>query len=221
MHIPDGFIAPQVYLPLYAVSAGFWAWGLKRLKQELNEETIPFVASLTAFCFVAMMITIPLPGGTTAHASAIGLLAVLFGVWTSFISISLVLLIQALFFGNGGITSLPVNALGMGLVGSATAWFTFKILSRWNNTAALFMAGWLSVVISALVIAFTLGIQPLIAHTADGTPLFFPFGLSITLPAVVIPHLLVGAGEGVLTVAVYRFMKKNFPAIIHGSGHEG
>lgn len=219
MHIPDGFISPKLYLPLYAVSSGFWAWGLRRLKENLNEETIPFVASLTAFCFVAMMITIPLPGGTTAHASAIGLLAVLFGIWTAFISVSLVLLIQALFFGNGGITSLPVNAFGMGLIGSVTAWYSFKILSKWNKTVALFIAGWLSVTVSALVIAFILGIQPIIAHSADGTPLFFPFGLSITLPSVVIPHLFFGVGEGVMTVIVYRFLEKNFKGITLQSGH--
>lgn len=213
MHIPDGFISPKLYIPLYAVSAGLWTYGIKKLKEDLNEQTIPFVASLTAFCFVAMMIAVPLPGGTTAHASAIALLAVLFGVWTAFISVSLVLFIQAVFFGNGGITSLPVNALCMGFIGSVTAYYTFKIVSRWNKPIALFAAGWLSVTVSALAIAFVLGIQPIIAHSADGTPLFFPFGLSITLPSVVIPHLLVGVGEGMITMAVYKFIEKNFRGI--------
>ncbi len=215
MHIPDGFISPKVYIPLYGISAGLWAYGLRKIKKKLNEQAIPFVASLTAFCFVAMMIAIPLPGGTTAHVTSVALLAVVFDIWTAFLSVSLVLFINAVLFGNGGITTLPVNALGIGFIGSVVAFYTFKTLSRWKKTVALFAAGWLSINISALAIAVVLGVQPLMGRSEDGSPLFFPFGLSVTIPALIIPHLLIGIGEGILTVVVYKFLERTFSEIFH------
>ena len=100
MHIPDGFIAPQMYLPLYAVAVPVWAYALRRVRAVLDERGIPLLAVVTALAFVLSMIAIPLPGGTTVHATGIGLLAVLFGVWTAFASLSLVFLMQALLFGR-------------------------------------------------------------------------------------------------------------------------
>jgi cobalt/nickel transport system permease protein len=208
MHIPDGFIAAQMYLPSYAAAAGAWAYGAKRLKRHIHEETIPLMAVMTALTFVLSMIAIPLPGGTSAHATGIGLLAVLFGVWASFLAISLVLLLQALLFGMGGITSLPINALSMGLLGSASACFALIIIRRWSLRAALFAAGWIGIVAPAVAVALALGAQPHLAHRPDGSPLFFPFGFRVTLPAVVLPHLLIGVGEGVLTVLAYQFLAK-------------
>lgn len=205
MHIPDGFIAPQMYLPLYGGAAGAWAYAVHQVKRTLDDHTLPLLAALTAFAFVLMMIMIPLPGGTTVHASGIAILAIVFGVWTSFVCISMVLLLQVLLFGDGGITTLPLNALAMGLVGSATASWCYRLISRWRENAALFVAGWMSTNAAALLLAVALGLQPLVGSDAAGKPLFFPFGLSITLPAVMIPHALVGIAEGLLTVTLVRF----------------
>jgi cobalt/nickel transport system permease protein len=82
-----------------------------------------------------------------------------------------------------------------------------RFLRRWNETLAVAVAAWLSVVVPGLVVALVLGIQPLIARKSDGSPLFFPFDFSITLPAVVIPHLFIGIGEAILTVLVWRYAK--------------
>lgn len=208
MHIPDGFLSPQTYLPAYAVCAGLWWTGMVRLRATLDEETLPYIAVLTALSFVLMMVAIPLPGGTTAHAAGIALLAVNFGVWMAFLAVSLVLAMQALLFGDGGITALAVNALAMGFAGSLSAWATWRLLRPVNEVAALVLAGWISVVLPALLVALALGIQPAIAHDASGKPLFFPFGLAITLPAVLIPHALLGVGEGMLTWLGYRYLTR-------------
>jgi cobalt/nickel transport system permease protein len=209
MHIPDGFIAPQMFVPSYVAAASAWAYGLRRVKRTIREETIPLMAVVTALAFVLSMIAVPLPGGTSVHATGIGLLAALFGVWASFLAVSLVLLLQALLFGMGGITSFPVNALAMGLVGSAAGCLSLALLRRWNVRVALFATGWIAVVASSIVVALALGAQPHIAHRANGEPLFFPFGFRITLPAVVLPHLAVGVGEGVLTLLVYEFVSRS------------
>ena len=208
MHIPDGFISPQTYLPAYAIATGLWAYAARRVKRDLDADTRPFLAACTALSFVLMMVALPLPGGSTAHAAGIGLLAVSFGGWMAFLAVSLVLAMQALLFGDGGITALPINALAMGFIGSFAALATWKLLGRLNQSLALFLAGWFSIVLPALLMALVLGVQPMIAHDAQGAPLFFPFGLAVTLPAVLLPHLLVGLAEGVLTVLGYRYLTR-------------
>jgi cobalt/nickel transport system permease protein len=164
---------------------------------------------LTALTFVLSLIAVPLPGGSSVHATGTGLLSVLFGVWAAFLSISLVLALQAFLFGMGGITSFPVNALAMGLLGSAAGYACFVLLRRASLKAALFAAGWSAVVLPAAALALALGLQPLIAHRPDGSPLFFPFGVGVTLPAILIPHVVVGTAEGVLTVLVFGFLSKS------------
>ena len=207
MHIPDGFLSPQTYLPAYALAAGAWAWAARGLRERLDETTVPRLAMLTALAYGLGLVMVPVPGGTSGHMLGVALLALIFGVRLAFLSYSLVLLLQALLFGAGGVTALPINALAMGLVGAATAVAMKSLIARVHETAAVGIAAWLSVVLPGLAVALVLGMQPLIARQPDGTPLFFPFGLAITLPAVLIPHLAIGVGEAVLTVLIWRYAK--------------
>jgi len=208
VHIPDGFLSPQTYLPAYAACAGLWWLGLRRVRARLDEETLPWLAVLTALSFVLMMLALPLPGGSTVHAAGVALLAVRFGVWMAFLAVSLVLAMQALLFGAGGVTALPVNALALGLVGSLAARAAWQGLRRFHEATALIAAGWLSVALPAILVAVVLGIQPVIAHDAAGQPLFFPFGLAVSLPALLIPHALLGVGEGALTWLGWRYLDR-------------
>jgi cobalt/nickel transport system permease protein len=207
MHIPDGFLSPQTYLPAYAAAGLAWAWAARGLRRTLDEQTVPRLAALTALAYGLGLVMVPIPGGTTGHALGVAMLALLFGVRLAFLAYSLVLLLQSLLFGAGGVTALAVNGLAMGLAGSAAAVLVHRLLRGLNGTAAVAAAAWASVMVSGLLLALALGVQPLIAHREDGTPLFFPFGLSITLPAVLIPHALIGAGEAALTVLVWRFAR--------------
>ncbi len=207
MHIPDGFISPKVYIPAYAISLGLWAYSVKKLKEILSSETLPFLSAATAFSFVLMMIVVPLPGGTTAHALGIGTLTILFGPLISFLCISLVLLIQALLFGNGGITTLPVNALAIGFLGSYSLFYILKIFKRYEKIGIV-LSSLIAVLTSAFIIAIILGIQPIIGSDDSGRPLFFPFGIKVTLPAMIIPHIFVGISEGILTLIAVKILKK-------------
>ena len=207
MHIPDGFLSPQTYLPAYALAAGGWAWAARGLRDSLNETTVPRLAMLTALAYGLGLVMVPIPGGTSGHALGIAILALVFGVRSAFLAYSLVLLLQSLLFGAGGVTALAVNALAMGLIGATAAVAARKLLRRFGDTASIAVAAWLSVVIPGLIVGIVLGIQPLIAHQADGTPLFFPFGLAISVPAVLLPHLFIGIGEAVLTVLVLRYVR--------------
>lgn len=200
MHVPDGFLAPTTWVPAYAVSAGLWTLGARRARAQLDVRALPQVGVLTAVAFVLNAIAIPIPGGTTVHFTGVALLALVFGFWPAFLAMSLVLALQATVIGAGGITALPVSALALGGGGAASAVVVHRALHRWRPRIAVFAAAWASVVVPAVLVAVVLGLQAEWSVGADGRPLFFPFGLAVTLPAIVGPHLLVGVGEGVLTV---------------------
>jgi cobalt/nickel transport system permease protein len=208
VHVPDGFLSPQTYVPAYLAAAGAWAYAARRLRRELDETLLPRLAVLSALSFALMSVMLPLPGGTSVHASGVGILAVVLGPWLTFATVSLVLLLQALLLGAGGVTVLPANALAMGLAGSAAACLGYRLVGRFGERAGLFAAGWLATVVPAALLATLLGIQPAIAQSADGQPLFFPFGLSVTLPAVLLPHAALGVAEGLLTVLVVSFLRR-------------
>ena len=208
MHIPDGLISPQTYLPALALAAPLWLLAGRKLKARLGDEALPRLAVFTALAFLLSTLMLPLPGGTSGHAVGVGLLALVFGPWIAFMAYSLVLLLQAVVVGAGGVTSLPVNALAMGFVG---AWVTVGLhaaLRRFDEAVAVVVSVWAGVMVAALILALVLGLQPSIAQAPDGTPRFFPFGPAVTLPALLIPHALIGAGEAVLTLLVYRHARR-------------
>jgi len=208
MHIPDGLISPQTYLPALALAAPLWVIAGRRLHANLGDAMLPRLAVFTALAFLLSTLMLPLPGGTSGHAVGVGLLALVFGPWIAFMAYTLVLLLQAVVVGAGGITALPVNALAMGFVG---AWVTvglYRALRGLGDAVAVTVAVWLAVMVSALLLALVLGLQPWLAAAPDGTPRFFPFGPAITIPALLIPHAFIGAGEAALTLLVFRHARK-------------
>jgi len=208
MHIPDGFLSPATYVSAGAVAVGAWSWAGRGLWARLEAEAVPRLGVLTALAYGLGLVMLPLPGATSGHLIGVPLLALVFGVRQAFLAYSLVLLLQSLLFGVGGITALPVNALAIGLLGAATARGVFGALRRVNETLAVLLAAWCGVVVAAVALGAILGLQPLIAHDAQGEPLFFPFRWSVVLPAITLPHLLIGVGEAAVTWAVWRFAKK-------------
>ena len=205
MHIPDGFIAPKFYLPAWGVAALVWWACLRRAGSLLDPVVIPRLSVTAAAAFVLSLATIPLPGGSSVHLTFTGLLTVLFGWRLAFLALSLVFVLQAFLLGDGGITTLPVNILAIAGSGALVATVVFRWLRRLHLNLALFLAGWTAVVLPSILIALVLGIQPSLAHDANGTPLFFPFGLWVTIPALVLPHMILGIGEGMLAVLGWRY----------------
>ncbi|MBN2896491.1 MAG: energy-coupling factor ABC transporter permease [Campylobacterales bacterium] len=210
MHIPDGFISPQTYLPALALCGALWAFTRRRVA--LEPEQLPFIAGVSAISFTLMLIALPLPGGTSVHLGGVAIISLLFGPWMGFAAISMVLLIAALLFGEGGITAYGVNVLAIAFGGSFASFYMYRLLRRWERLAIL-AAGWISVVVPSFIIALALGIQPLIA-SEGGKPLYFPFGLHVTLPAIVLPHLLLGLLEAVVTLSVVRYLRRRFVGVL-------
>src|SRR5512132_4403492 len=129
MHIPDGYLSPATCAVLYAGSAPFWYTALQRVKKALHTRLVPLLSLMAAFSFVIMMFNLPLPGGTTGHAVGVGLAAVVLGPWASMLAVSMALIIQAIFFGDGGITAIGANCFNMAVVGSGTAYVVYRLVS--------------------------------------------------------------------------------------------
>jgi cobalt/nickel transport system permease protein len=203
MHIPDGFISPQLSLPAYVACAPLWAWAARRHLGRAAAESLPVVGSLTALAFVIQTIMIPVPGGTSTHLVGVMLLALLYHPLVAFLCESLVLLVQALFFGAGGITVLGINALAMGLLGPVAGWLAWRVVRPLSGKAALFLAGWVSMQVATLVVVGALALQ----HRLD--PGYFPMPPAVTLTAMMVPSLAVaGVVEGLYTVFALSLLRK-------------
>src|SRR6202022_818750 len=121
MHIPDGYLSPATCGTLFLGATPFWYLALHRVKESLHTRMIPLLSVFAAFSFVIMMFNLPLPGGTTGHATGMGIAAIVLGPWASTLAISIALVIQAGFFGDGGVTAIGANCFNMAIAGSLVA----------------------------------------------------------------------------------------------------
>lgn len=221
MHIPDGYLSPSTCVLTYVAAAPFWHLGLKRVKQLLQTRLVPVLGVVSAFCFVIMMFNLPIPGGTTAHAVGMGVAAIVLGPWAGLLAISIALMIQALFFGDGGITAFGANCLNMAVVGSFAAYATFRLIAGGSavtsrrRVVAAAIAGYVAINASALAAAIEFGVQPLLFHDATGAPLYAPYPLAIAVPAMMFAHLTVaGTAEAIATAGIFAYLQRTNASLL-------
>jgi cobalt/nickel transport system permease protein len=221
MHIPDGYLSPQTSAAFGAGMLPLWYQASRRVQTVVKTRYVPLVALAAAFSFVIMMLNVPVPDGTTAHAVGAGLIAVLLGPWAACIAVSVALLIQALFFGDGGILAYPVNAFNMAVLMPFAAYAVYRVLARGSalssrrRVVAAAIGSYVGINLAALLAAVEFGLQPELFHKADGTPLYAPFHLAQAIPAMLIPHLLVaGLVEAAVTGGVFAYLQRaNVPLL--------
>ena len=221
MHIPDGYLSPSTCASLAAAAAPFWYVALRRVKSALHARLIPLISLFAAFSFVVMMFNLPLPGGTTGHAVGMGVASIVLGPWASILAISIALTIQAVFFGDGGITALGANCFNMAIVGSLVGYATYR-LAAWRTglgsarrVVAAGLAGYTAINVAALCAAVEFGIQPLLFHDASGTPLYAPYPLRIAIPAMMLGHLtLAGLAELVVSSGMVAYLQRTDPGLL-------
>lgn len=228
MHIPDGYLSPATCAAAYAAAAPFWWVAMRRVKRRLHSRTVPLLAVISAFSFVVMMFNLPIPGGTTAHAVGMGVAAIVLGPWAAMLAVSIALLIQALFFGDGGVTAFGANALNMAVAGSLVAWAVYRLGSMGAPTrsvrrvVAAGFAGYAGINVAAFLAAVEFGIQPLLFHDASGAPLYAPYSLGVAIPAMMAAHLTVaGAAEAMVTAGLVAYLQRNNPGLLEGAAGAG
>lgn len=221
MHIPDGYLSPVTCLIMFALVLPFWIRGGRKLREKLTAKNVPLVALFAAFSFVIMMFNVPLPGGTTGHAVGGALAAIILGPEIATIAISIALIIQALFFGDGGVLAIGANCFNMAVVLPYISYAIYQAVVKDSPLASkrrivgAAAGGWVGLTVAAFVAAVEFGIQPALWHTADGVPLYAPYPLSIAIPAMVIPHLLVASViEGLVTALIVAYLQRaNSPVL--------
>jgi cobalt/nickel transport system permease protein len=221
MHIPDGYLSPSTCVSLAAAAAPFWYVALKRVKSALHARLIPLISLFAAFSFVIMMFNLPLPGGTTGHAVGMGVASIVLGPWASILAISIALTIQAVFFGDGGITAIGANCFNMAIVGSLVGYATYRMaawragLGSARRVVAAGLAGYTAINVAALCAAIEFGIQPLLFRDASGAPLYAPYPLRIAIPAMMIGHLtLAGLAELVISSGMVAYLQRTDPGLL-------
>ncbi|WP_421077426.1 cobalt transporter CbiM [Methanothermococcus sp. Ax23] len=211
MHIPDGYLGPITCAIFYIIMLFFWAIAIKKLKT-LHPKQIPLLGVLTAFSFLVMMYNLPVPDGTTAHMVGGTLIAILMGnPWTATVAISIVLLIQALFFGDGGITALGANCFNMGVVLPFIGYYCYKILkNKIGDVAASGIGAYIGIVAAAIVAGFEFGLQPYIQ------PGYCPYPFTVSVPAMALAHLITaGPAAAIVTAIVVWYVKKSRPDLFN------
>ncbi len=198
MHIPDGFVNLGTAAVTYAGSVSALAYAVRKLRATLQERLVPLMGVMGAFIFAAQMINFRVAGGTSGHLLGGALVAILLGPWAGSLVITAVLVVQALLFQDGGLIALGANVLNMAIVGVWSGHIIYRLLSRLVPGAAKrwvsgFAAGWASVVLASACAAVELalsGVSP----------------MGVVMPAMLLVHMLIGIGEGLITVGVLAFL---------------
>lgn len=221
MHIPDNYLSPSTCVVMGVAMIPIWTRAVKMVKKEVTKKKMPLMGIGASISFLTMMFNVPLPGGTTGHAVGGTLLAILLGPEAACISITIALLLQALLFGDGGILAFGANCFNMAFVIPFVGYYVYKFLKERVNTTRgryvmMFIASYIAINIGVLCTAIEFGIQPLLFKDIAGMPLYCPYSLSIAIPAMLIPHILVGGVvEGIITVGVLSFIERVSPNFIH------
>ena len=209
MHIPDNYLSPASCAVLAVVGLS-----ITKVKAQLkeNKELAPMLGIAASLSFLLMMFNVPIPGGTTAHAVGGVLLSILIGPYAASLALTVALLLQALLFGDGGILALGANIFNMAIAMPFVGYAVYHFFRKQNHeTAGVLVGSYVGINVAAFLTAIELGIQPIIA-TQGGEPLYNPYGLAVTIPAMMVTHLTIaGAVEVFFTYVIYRFVKQVAP----------
>jgi cobalt/nickel transport system permease protein len=209
LHIPDGLLNFPVMAVTWAIAIGLIALALRKVQDEYQDRTVPLMGVCAAFIFAAQMINFPIPGGTSGHLLGGTLAGALLGPWAGSLVMSVVFIVQAVVFQDGGITVMGANICNMGLIGTFGGYYLFRTIRNGIGRDKLqgmvmgtAIAAWVSVAIAAIVCAFELALSETVP-------------LKVALIAMVSWHVLIGMGEALITVATVTFIWRTRPDLFY------
>jgi cobalt/nickel transport system permease protein len=221
MHVPDGYLSPQTCAVMTGAMVPVWITAARRVKRVVKRQYVPLLALGAAFTFLVMMFNVPIPDGTTAHGVGATLVAIILGPWAAVVAVSAALLVQALFFGDGGVLAFGANAFNMAFVMPFVGYGIYRLLTRrlpadsMKRALAGAVAGYVAINAAALCAAVEFGVQPDLFQAADGSPLYAPFHVSQTVPAMLLAHLTVaGFVEAALVGGIVAYLCRANPAVL-------
>jgi cobalt/nickel transport system permease protein len=212
MHIPDGFVSGEVAAATGVISVAAVAYALHKADRTLDERQVPLLGVTAAFVFAAQMLNFPVAGGTSGHFLGAALATILLGPWLACLVLTVVLVVQAFLFADGGVTALGTNILCMGVVGALGSGVVLRAgraLLPQRRGPFLGLCGvtaWLAVVAGAAAASGLLAISGTVP-------------LATVLPAMLGVHMLIGIGEAVVTVAAVAAVLAVRPDLVAAAGH--
>jgi cobalt/nickel transport system permease protein len=209
LHIPDGILSLPVSLLTWLMSIALITVSLNKVQARYKEKTVPLMGVCAAFIFAAQMINFPILGGTSGHLLGGTLAGVLLGPWAGTLVMTVVFIVQAFIFQDGGLTVLGANIFNMGLIGTFGGYYLYRIirkalgLSNWTSMAiAVAVSAWTSVVVAALICAIQLSLSGTVP-------------LNVVLPAMLGWHFIIGIGEAIITVLAVSYIWRTRPDLIY------
>ncbi len=194
MHVPDGLINAGTAVVTWIVAAAIVGYALRRAQAELDDRSVPIVGLTAAFIFAAQMVTIPVAGGTSAHLLGGAMAGILLGPWVGTLVVSVVYIVQAIGFADGGITALGANVLAMGVLAAVGGYYLFRVLTavlpraRWAYLGSVAVVSWVTIVAAAALVS-----------------VFIVFGGPLPLaafPVMIGVHMAVGVLEAIISTSV-------------------
>lgn len=210
MHMSDGLINAPVAAACGAIAIVMLAIAVVRARSDLDDRTAPMAGLVTAFVFAVQMINFPILPGASGHLLGGALVAILVGPWVGMICISIVLVVQALLFADGGLTALGANIVNMAIISVLVGYGIAMLMrglarrSRGGLLATAFVAALVGTVAASLgfVVEYALG-------GAGGASLATVFTLMVGF------HVLIGIGEGVITAATVGAVAAIRPDLVY------
>ncbi len=218
MHIPDGFLNVPVMLVAWIFAIALIALSLKKVEADYQDRAVPLMGVCAAFIFAAQMINFPIPGGTSGHLLGGTLAGVLLGPWAGSLVMSIVFMVQALIFQDGGIIALGANILNMGLMGTFGGYYLFRTVRNLVDrqqfghqlkglVIGTAIASWSTVVIASALVAVELAISGTVP-------------LAVGLTSMVGWHVMIGLGEALVTVSTVTFIWRSRPDLLYTSSRQ-
>ena len=210
MHMSDGIVNAPTSLIFGVISILFVGLAAVRARADLDDRTAPMAGLVTAFVFAVQMINFPILPGASGHLLGGALVAILVGPWVGTLCITIVLVVQALLFADGGLTALGTNVFNMAIIGVVVGWAVARAMrglarrSRGGLLATAFVAAFVNTVVASLgfVLEYAIGGA---AGATTGTVFVLMVGF----------HALIGIGEGVITAATVGAVAAVRPDLVH------
>jgi len=212
LHIPEGILNPYTAILMFIIAACFIIWAWRGTKRTLPRSFIPLAAVLAAVVLIVQMFEFPVAGGgSTWHIMGGTLVAMILGPYGATISLTIVLIIQTLAFGDGGLTSFGANVFNMAVIG-ALSFFVVKTFlngssSKKRLAASLFAASWLASILTALAVGIQIGIAPLVGNLG---------GIAVTVPTMLFWYVPTGLAEGAFTSSLVLSLARAIPGKLRG-----
>ena len=208
MHIPDGLMEPSIFAIGWLISIIVISFSTRVINKKLDKRQIPLMGTLAAGIFVAQMLNFPIGGGTTGHLVGAALAAIFLGPFAGMTVLTVILIIQCLMFGDGGITALGLNILNMAIIGCVVGWYVYKAFPEKYRVPGIFVASWLAIFIGAFACAIELSVSYAISGGVYGIP------AAISLPTMLGYHAVIGIGEAIITTGVITFISQLSPEML-------